>query len=250
MRCSEIILAVLQDPTRIDQLYTSVHRALIDARRLLKKSEKRADLFRKCLENYAKGGAEHITGPAHGIITACEKIGVTIECTSEEVIIRTPLGAKMNLNTPFDTHFQACIREACRYTIIKGLITRNTQGKEPQRKDMVGIEPHIDLSATMALLNSKSDKTDEEGNQCKLSRPQRLPREKRRHLQTIMAGSIRAPHRLKHAGKVSSDICTHPKCGGARCDTEHLFWKCAKHEETRRPYSEQNRCETAMAKET
>ena len=68
----------------------------------------------------------------------------------------------MNLNTPFDTHFQACIREACRYTIIQGLIKRNTQGSEPQRKDMVGIEPHIDLGATMALLNSKSDKTEEE----------------------------------------------------------------------------------------
>ena len=110
---------------------------------------------------------------------------------------------------------------------------------KPQRQDMVGIEPHVDLSATMALLNSKSDKQqEEEDGQCKLSRPQRLPPEKRRHLQTIIAGSIRAPHRLKHAGKVSSDVCTHPRCAGARCDTQNLFWNCARHDEVRKPYTD------------
>ena len=128
-------------------------------------------------------------------------------------MIKTPLGAVLDLFTPHNTHFQASIREACRYACIQGLTQRNSKGEEPQRKDMVGIAPHIDLNATMAMLNSKKDKSDpdqEEEGYSKLASPHKLGGKDRRRMQTIIAGSIRAPHRLKHAGKVSSDICTHP----------------------------------------
>ena len=43
----------------------------------------------------------------------------------------------------------------------------NTKKEQPQRKDMVGISPYIDLNSTMALLNSKRKKTDEPGTRLK-----------------------------------------------------------------------------------
>ena len=75
MRCLEVVFGVLHDPTRVDRLYASVYRAIIDARRLLRKSESRADLFYADVYHYAKGSPENVSGPAHGIITACNRIG-------------------------------------------------------------------------------------------------------------------------------------------------------------------------------
>ena len=61
------------------------------------------------------------------------------------------------------------------------------------------------------------------------------PKDKRR-LQCILAGSIRAPHRLKRAGLMKSDKCSHPDCVGARVTTTHLFWECAKYQQPRQKY--------------
>ena len=38
MRCPEIVLGLLNDPTRVDHFYASAFRAFIDARRMLRKS--------------------------------------------------------------------------------------------------------------------------------------------------------------------------------------------------------------------
>jgi len=57
-------------------------------------------------------------------------------------------------------------------------------------------------------------------------------------LNTIIAGSIRPPHRLIHA-KVKvmhDDLCSHPQCKGARSDTMHIFWNCHRWRSIREPY--------------
>ena len=191
------------------------------------------------MTHYARGSPAHITGPVHGIITACERISATIQCTDSKITITTPLGAVLDLDSEFDTHFQACIREACRHRLLSDLIKRNCKDGTPQRQDMVGIEAYVDLGATMALLNSnKNPKSDEDPDGNKLGSPCRLQPADRRRVQTIMAGSIRAPHRLKHAGKTDSDICTHPECKGARADTTHIFWKCVRFKSQRKPYED------------
>lgn len=55
-------------------------------------------------------------------------------------------------------------------------------------------------------------------------------------MQTIIAGSIRPPHRLKHTGIISDDKCAHPECKAARVDTGHVFWHCYRWTEARKPF--------------
>ena len=130
MRCAEVVTSVLQDPTRVDQPYASVYRSLSDARRMLRKSESRMEFFRKGLKQYEAGNGNTITGPVHGMVTACQKIHSNIMATDHDIIITTPLGAELSLSTPHDTHFQAAIREACRYANMNELVKRS--GKEDQ----------------------------------------------------------------------------------------------------------------------
>ena len=57
----------------------------------------------------------------------------------------------------------------------------------------------------------------------------------KRTLSAILAGSIRAPDRLKAAGLVESDIC---QCG-VRATTEHVLWHCDHHKQARQPWLRQ-----------
>jgi hypothetical protein len=89
----------------------------------------------------------------------------------------------------------------------------------------------------MALLNSKRKHKGEAGTNLKdMCAPYKLEPQERRRVQTIIAGSIRAPHRLQHAGLATSDVCDNPKCKGARCDTHHILWKCHKFDQLRAPF--------------
>ena len=102
---------------------------------------------------------------------------------------------------------------------------------------MDGIMPYIDLHATLAMVNKKqSKKTDEnlkgdekeaapqheqegdEDEECSdICKPCLLEPARLRTLNTIIAGSIRPPHRLMHAKVkvMENDKCTHPLPGGA-----------------------------------
>ena len=85
----------------------------------------------------------------------------------------------------------------------------------------------------MALLNSKKKQDDEN----KLGTPYKLDAKMNRRLQTIMAGSVRAPHRLKHSNHMKCDLCDHPQCCQSRCDTKHIFWDCHKFSHIRSKYT-------------
>ena len=163
MRCPEVVFGILNDPTRVDRVYASVFRGLIDTRRILLKSEERSKLFYEDMKRYARGTPDFTAGPVHGFMTACAKIGIKVMCTDQNVQIKTPLGAVLSLDTPHETHFKACIREACRYALIQNLIERTAPGKRDHRQDTEGITPHIDISATMKLLNcnAKEPEADE-----------------------------------------------------------------------------------------
>ena len=91
-------------------------------------------------------------------------------------MMRTPLGARLPLCTSHETHFKACIKEACRYSILKHLASRleyedakaaatiaaalkksNVKHKSlnKSRDDMMGIHPHVDIDATLNLSRGK-----------------------------------------------------------------------------------------------
>ena len=57
-----------------------------------------------------------------------------------------------------------------------------------------------------------------------------------RRQHNIIAGSIRAPHRLKYTGRIANHQCPHPGCQAARCDTEHLLWTFTSFVHARAPF--------------
>ena len=184
-------------------------------------------------------------GPMHGILTHTEALGITMDHDGANLFLVSPTGERVIFCTPHTALFKACIRDACRYAILKQLTDRMQEaaeieekakaaGKKPTkktRKDMIGVTPLVDHEATMAMLKcGKKDGKAVEGRELKegdpegedpnyLCRPCRLQPKSYRRLQTIVAGSIRPPHRLKHITDEVSDVCDHPQCDGARCDT-------------------------------
>ena len=64
LRCAEIVVGILNDPTRIDHMLAAHSRAFIDARRMLMKSQERMDRLITDLKLY-KGKGQGV-GPMHG----------------------------------------------------------------------------------------------------------------------------------------------------------------------------------------
>jgi hypothetical protein len=83
-------------------------------------------------------------------------------------------------------------------------------------------------AATAATISNTADHNgdnDEEtnGKVTDIRKPYLLEPGRLRRLQTIIAGSIRPPHRLAHVGIIQDDKCPHPARKGERCDTMHIF---------------------------
>jgi hypothetical protein len=239
-------------------------RTLIDTRRVLMKSETRYQQAVAILHQYA-AGIRHSAGPVHGFVVKAATVGIVISIEQDgEIWMHTQLGAKMKLRTCHETHYKACIRESCRYAAIQHLCERNEQAnKEVGRQDMHGIKPYIDLHATLAIVNkkpkSKSNEDEdsrlghdeeEEGNFKEMCKPCWLEPKRHRTLNTIIAGSIRPPHRLMHAKVkvMQDDLCTQPQCKGARSDTMHIFWNCHRWKGVREPYLRALNNKTEMVK--
>ena len=113
---------------------------------------------------------------------------------------------------------------------------------------MLGISAYVDIEATMALARGKKPnhqdgaqipETDmsSEWDGIPICTPCELGSKTSRRLMTIIAGSIRARHRMKHTGRVDSEKCPHPGCNADKCDTEHLFWQCTAFDHIRKIYT-------------
>ena len=117
---------------------------------------------------------------------------------------------------------------------------------------MQGITSLIDVTAMMAIINHKTeekyeniqgragldllDAKDGDSRADHICKPCKLNGCSKRRMHTIIAGSIRPPHRLKHTGRIQSDECQHPQRKGKRCDTVHIFWECLNFEHIRKRY--------------
>ena len=79
VRCFEAVLAVLQDPTKVDHTFASAHRAILDVRRTLLKSQHRHEHFLDDLHVYANNGAVSVVvGQVHGQIMHLSTIDAQI----------------------------------------------------------------------------------------------------------------------------------------------------------------------------
>ncbi len=78
MKCGEVLLGILHNPAKVHPVLAVVTRIFKDARRMLKKSEKRFIQFMECFELITALGCTRGTGPAAGLVFAAEILGVTI----------------------------------------------------------------------------------------------------------------------------------------------------------------------------
>ena len=124
MRCPEIVLGLLNDPTRVDNFYASAYRAFIDARRMLRKNKARHEAFIDTSTMYT--GNDSINGPVHGLYQYASVLGIHITIEDGVIMMLTPLGAKLPLCTSHESHFKSAIRESSRFSIIKHLASRLT----------------------------------------------------------------------------------------------------------------------------
>jgi hypothetical protein len=174
-----------------------------------------------------------ITGPVHGFIDACDKLGIAVSRHNEDIYITSPYGTATKLCSLDRTLYNSIIRDSINFTILDRLRERVADKNGPHyRKDMPGVNPYTDIRATRVNIASPiatngTDLPDYAG--CRLTAHTR---------NTIIAGSNRAPDRLMAAKLADSDACEHPDCHGKRCTAEHLYWDCAEHKDTRKPYTD------------
>ena len=119
------------------------------------------------------------------------------------------------------------VRDSIKHAILSGLQERTATPEGPRfRKDMVGADPLIDISATRANLDSPIKK----------GQPLHVDYEDIKNTATakaVIAGSVRAPDRLKAAGLIDCDQC---KTCGVRATTEHIFWHRKLHTQLRKQF--------------
>ena len=272
VRCPEVVIGILNEPTRANLYYAAVHRAFNETRRMLIKDTIRYHQFYEDTLWYQKWKArmdkrtqdkadnderEYGTGPVKGFMTYAADMGMKVTLANYTIIITTQDGTRVDLCTPLAGLFNMVIKDACRYHVLDKLSKRitteakvmsNGKTKKP-RADMQGITARVDHVTTMAMLNHKNcanpkslqeDKdfpNNESGKD--LCKPCELSGRSYRRLQTIIAGSIRPPNRMIYTGRVSTSTCTHPSCNNAIHNATHMFWECAKWTGIREKYKRQ-----------
>ena len=157
------MLAILNDPTRVDNLSSAAAHAFLDARRTLRKSLDRRTRFIEALALHQQGSK--LNGPMHGIVEYADAHNITMTCDGTRVLLETPTGHTVDLCTDHIAHFKYIITEACRYSLMDQLDKRvngSTEGeggsvksKKRTRKDMKGISAMVDTRATLAIVNHK-----------------------------------------------------------------------------------------------
>ena len=91
-------------------------------------------------------------GPMYGLLSHALVLGIVIDVQDHKIILGTPLGVKVDICTPYTTHYKAILRDACRFAILKQLADRLENESGKKRKDMEGITLFVDHQATMAML--------------------------------------------------------------------------------------------------
>ncbi len=254
-RCREVLLSVLNDPTKTDPLAAIVSRRLNDARRLMNKSQQRYFLARHVYEmskdNFQQGEIYNKEkGPVRGMVQAASLLGGTLELTDSGFQVHfRGLQPTLNINSGSNATWKANLKASITLAITRQLSARLVDPekddeyaeKRGKRKDLYGIGPAIDCYATMVNLDGRAHaltKQYEElwadaGVDRNLGK-YRYEEIDRQRLQAVIAGSLRGPDRLHKAGLVKDPSC--PFCRKPRANLQHLIWECSAWEAVRSPY--------------
>ena len=101
-----------------------------------------------------------IPGPVHGSIAACTELGIEVGITPRgKLVITSPYGKSIAINSPDRTLFNLIIRDSIRHAILSHLRERTADPEHfAFRKDMVGVDPMMDIDATRVNIDHPRQK--------------------------------------------------------------------------------------------
>ena len=194
LRAAEMVLAIVNDPTKTDPLSAIVFKRLSDARRLMRKN---ADRMHSAIHTFELLSAKESVlstgplgpdeaadqgesndqdsihsktqGPVAGMIQAAALLGGKLSHNEEGFYVKFPnndnhLYINKGADSTWKQRARECITNAITNQLNSRLIDPETSTltsgtKKKGRKDLYGITNAIDTFATTALLNNKSTAT-------------------------------------------------------------------------------------------
>ena len=239
MRCTEVVVAILNDPTRIDPWGALIMRTFTATRRALLRDSRRID---HCIQIWNTLGPDahksKIQGPAHVFKRIMLILGLQLNfnTSSSTIMIQDPSGLKLNLLQDEISYIKKVVVHWVRNAFMQNLAQRTLshltsqqrdeyfkENAEPAgyRKDYHGVTSMVDVHATTA--NIHKHRTDPHAQNI---------------IKSFIAGSVRAGDRLHAAGIWQTDLCDHPECRkqNHHHTTEHMLWVCHHHHHTRQKH--------------
>jgi len=247
MRCTEIVIAVLSDPTKVDPWAATIVRVILNVKRIISKSVDRQVQFIQCLKWAMDARHTNIQGPAHAFIRMIRLLGLDLDLNrvSDQgnhatIWISDEFFARIDILGDSKSVIKSKLRTWCRRAILETLQDRCVPKVDEDgiidphfnpnkaRKDMISISKYVDMGATLENFGQK-----------KGSHQYAKDPELANTLKSVIAGSIRCGDRLNAADIIESDICSHPECNGQRHTTRHVFRECLRHSKRRKQCEEQ-----------
>ena len=153
MRCLEILMTLVFDPTRIDPFFASLYRAYSILRRLLRKGGDRYFRFVETMTLAILQKETNIVGPVHGFLDACRHLRVTIALEDHGLRLVSPYGTGIDVLDDNRTLFNLVIRDSIQFAILQQLDDRTSDPcRIRYRKDLAGADPYIDIAASRVNL--------------------------------------------------------------------------------------------------
>ena len=222
IRCPEVVTSVCTNPIKTDPKSVLIYRTLLDARRLMRKSDERRNDFIEQIRAMVRRGSSHneiLLGPVKGVLQAAYEWFEATPVRGNDVMLQPAVGPPCSLFEPSDKVFKDFMQTSARHAIWRKIAQQMHMGQS-RRKDLAGFHDHINVEATMAASRlAKQWKISE-----KLWRQMHL---------TLVSGSVVAGDRLHARKEIENDECP---LDGCRHTSEHLLWECTAFDCIRRPF--------------
>jgi hypothetical protein len=162
LRCTEIALGVLSDPTKVDPWGAKISRAFMNIKRLVSKNESRKSLFIENLLKIRSSDNTKVQGPAHTFLKFLGILDLRLDIDARDaqgihgsIWISDELYAKVNLLNDSKATVRKQITIWIGRALIKTLRERCERNEEGVftangRKDMEHITDDVDRGATLA----------------------------------------------------------------------------------------------------
>ena len=145
MRCAEIVLAGLHEPTRVDLFFAAAYRGIMLSRRIALKSDARyAQFVRSVTAARTSVKLRNLHGPAHGFLRSCAALGISVDIEGDEIFLTMPTGTRIALSSLLSAYLATCRKEAAQHVILQHLADRvgDETGKHGYpRKDYRQVTP-------------------------------------------------------------------------------------------------------------